>query len=160
MSATVFATRCSARRTGIRAGIGDAETMVLLMIGRVAAATAIVTAASVMTSSPARTASDEEQVRAVLDTMNSSYNDTDFGAFASHLCADLLKAPDYEAGWRDSRESDGPTQIAVNSVHIRGDDAVANVRFVAAEHDRTLDIEFLREDSEWKACRFHAGQTV
>jgi hypothetical protein len=160
MSPTVFATRCSARRTGIRAGIGDAETMLLLMIGRVAAATAIVAATSVMTSSPARAASDEEQVRAVLDTMNSSYNDTDFGAFASHLCADLLRAPDYEAGWRDSRESDGPTQIAVNSVHIRGDDAVANVRFVAAEHDRTLDIEFLRENSEWKACRYHAGQTV
>ena len=137
--------------------------MALLTIGRVAAATAFVAAASVVTSSPAHAASDEDQVRAVLDTMNSSYNDTDFDAFASHLCADLLKAPDYEAGWRDSRQSDGPTQIAVNTVHVRGDPAslaVANVRFVAAEHDRTLDIEFLREDSEWKACRYHAGQTV
>jgi hypothetical protein len=137
--------------------------MVLLMIGRVAAATAIVAVSSVVTSSPVRAASDEDQVRAVLDTMNSSYNDTDFGAFASHLCADLLKSPDYEAGWRHSRESDGPTQIAVNSVHVKGDPpslAVANVRFEAAEHDRTLDIEFRRVGSKWKACRYDAGQTV
>jgi hypothetical protein len=160
MSATVFALRCSARRTDIRAGIGDAGTMVLLVIGRIAAATAIVAASSVVTSSPAPAASDEDQVRAVLDKMNSSYNDANFVAFASHLCADLLRAPDYEAGWHNSRESDGPTQIAVNSVHVKGDDAVANVRFDAAEHDRTLDVDFLRQGAEWKACRYHAGQTV
>ena len=136
--------------------------MVLLVIGRVAAATAIVAALSVVTSSPARAASDEDQVRAVLDKMNSSYNDADFGAFASHLCADLLKAPDYEAGWHDSRESDGPTQIAVNSVHVKGDDAVANVRFEAANREdaKTLDVDFLRDGGDWKACRYHAGQSV
>ncbi len=136
--------------------------MVLLMIGRVAAATAIVAASSVVTSSPARAASDEDQVRAVLDKMNSSYNDGDFGAFASHLCAGLLKVPDYEAGWHDSRESDGPTQIAVNSVHVKGDDAVANVRFEAANREdaKTLDVDFLRDGGDWKACRYHAGQSV
>lgn len=135
------------------------------MIGRVAAATAIVAAASVVTSSPARAASDEDQVRAVLDKMNSSYNDANFGAFASHLCADLLMSPGYEAGWHASRESDGPTKIAVNSVHVKGDPAslaVANVRFDAAnrEDGKTLDVDFLRDGGDWKACRYHAGQSV
>lgn len=131
------------------------------MIGRLATATAIV-AASVVTSSPARAASDEDQVRAVLDKMNNSYNDANFGAFASHLCADLLMSPGYEAGWYSSRESDGPTKIAVNSVHVKGDDAVANVRFDAANREdaKTLDVDFLRDGGDWKACRYHAGQSV
>lgn len=136
--------------------------MVLLAISRVAAATAIVAAASVVTSSPARAMSDENQVRAVLDKMNSSYNDANFNAFASHLCADLLMSPGYEAGWHASRESDGPTKIAVNSVHVKGDDAVANVRFDAANREdaKTLDVDFLRDGGDWKACRYHAGQSV
>lgn len=101
----------------------------------------------------------------MLDKMNSSYNDANFGAFASYLCADLLQVPGYEAGWHDSRESDGPTQIAVNSVHVRGDPpflAVANVRFDAANRPdaKTLDVDFLRDAGDWKACRYHAGQSV
>jgi hypothetical protein len=74
----------------------------------------------------------------------------------------MLRADDYEAGWYQSRKSDGPTQITVNSVDVTGDDAVANVRFVAANHAdaKTLDIDFLREGAEWKACRYAAGQPV
>jgi hypothetical protein len=35
-------------------------------------------------------------------------------------------------------------------------------RFVAAYHSdaKTLDVEFLREAGEWKACRYDAGQSV
>jgi len=59
-------------------------------------------------------------------------------------------------------ESDGPTQIAVNSVDVTGDDAVANVRFVAANHEdpKTLDIDFLRDGADWKACRYHPAQSI
>jgi hypothetical protein len=94
--------------------------------------------------------------------MNGSYNRSDFEAFASHVCADMLRAGGYEAGWYQSRESDGPTQITVNSVDVTGHDAVANVRFVAANHSdaKTLDVDFLREGDQWKACRYAAGQSV
>jgi hypothetical protein len=130
--------------------------------GALVAALAIVAALMMVTARPAPTASDEDQISAVLKGMNGSYNQSDFAAFASHVCADMLRSDAYEAGWYQSRQSDGPTQITVNSVDVTGDDAVANVRFVAANHTdaKTLDIDFLREGAEWKACRYQAGQPV
>jgi hypothetical protein len=131
-----------------------------------AAALAIVAALMVVTTRSAPTATDGDQVRRVLEGMNGSYNRSDFEAFASHVCADMLRAGDYEAGWYQSRKSDGPTQITVNSVDVtgNGDDAqaVANVRFVAANRSdaKTLDVDFLREGDQWKACRYAAGQSV
>jgi hypothetical protein len=125
-------------------------------------ALAIVAALMVVTTRPAPTATDEDQVRRLLEGMNGSYNRSDFAAFASHVCADMLRAGGYEAGWYQSRESDGPTQITVNSIDVTGDNAVANVRFVAANHSdaKTLDVDFLREGDQWKACRYAAGQSL
>ena len=126
------------------------------------AALAIAAGLSVLASAPATAATDEDQVRAVLNGMNGSYNRSDFTGFASHLCADMLKAADFEAGWYASRKSDGPTQITINSVDVPGTDAVANVRFQAANHADTkvVDVEFLREGAEWKACRYDTGQYI
>jgi hypothetical protein len=130
--------------------------------GALAAALAIVAALMLVTTRPAPTATDGDQVRRVLEGMNGSYNRSDFEAFASHVCADMLRAGGYEAGWYQSRKSDGPTQITVNSVDVTGDDAVANVRFVAANRSdaKTLDVDFLREGDQWKACRYAAGQSL
>jgi ketosteroid isomerase-like protein len=134
--------------------------------GALAAALAIVAALMLVTTRPAPTATDGDQVRRVLEGMNGSYNRSDFEAFASHVCADILRAGGYEAGWYQSRKSDGPTQITVNSVDVTGDgdnaQAVANVRFVAANHSdaKTLDVDFLREGDQWKACRYAAGQSL
>lgn len=127
----------------------------------VAAAVTIVAAFIVITTRPTPAATDEDEVRAVLNGMNGSYNHSDFDAFASHVCADML-AGDFKAGWYASRSADGPTEITVNSVDVRGDDAVANVRFEAANHEdaKTLDIDFLREGAEWKACRYHAVRSA
>jgi hypothetical protein len=123
---------------------------------------AIVVGLALFTSAPAHAVTDEDQVRTVLDGMNSSYNRSDFAGFASHLCADMLKAADFEAGWYASRKADGPTQITVNSVEVTGIDAIANVRFQAANHADTkvVDVEFLREGAEWKACRYDTGQYI
>jgi hypothetical protein len=132
----------------------------------VAAAVAITTGLGVLASAPSSAATDEDQVRAVLNGMNTSYNRTDFGSFASHLCADLRDATGFEAGWYASRKSDGPTQITINSVEVTEvpgpQSAVANVRFLAANHAeaKTLDVEFRREGAEWKACRYQVGQYI
>jgi hypothetical protein len=114
---------------------------------------------------PAWAATDEDQVRAVLNGMNGSYNRSDFEGFASHLCADMLKPAGFEAGWYASRSSDGPTQITINSVQVTGGphpQAVANVRFQAANRPdaKTLDVEFLRAGADWKACRYDAGKYI
>ena len=110
----------------------------------------------------AQAATDAGRVRAVLDSMNGSYNRSDFDAFASHLCTTMRQADGFEAGWRESRLADGPTRITVNAVDATGDDAVANVRFEAANHEdaKTLDVDFLREGAEWKACRYRVGQSI
>jgi hypothetical protein len=159
----------AARRSPAQAVIGDREHMpintrrgLLAAGGAVAAVTATVVAALTVVMTRAPTATDEDEVRAVLNGMNGSYNRSDFEAFASHVCADMLRGSGYEAGWHQSRESDGPTQITVNSVDVKGDDAVASVRFVAANHDdaKTLDIDFLREGAEWKACRYHPTRSL
>jgi hypothetical protein len=149
--------------------IGKAERVRLCArIGLLIAAGVTVTALTIVAlfiavgarSGP--TASDADHVRAVLDGMNGSYNRSDFAGFASHLCPDMLRANGYEAGWYQSRSSDGPTQITVNSVDVTGDDAVANVRFQAANHEdiKTLDIDFLREGADWKACRYHVARAI
>lgn len=114
-------------------------------------------------AAPAGAGSEEDAVRAVLEGMNGSYNRADFDGFAAHLCAAMLTSPAFAAGWYQSRSADGPTRITVNSVSVRGEPpshALANVRFVAADHDETLDIEFLREGWQWKACRYETGQAV
>jgi hypothetical protein len=122
----------------------------------------IFTVVGVAVAGPAAAATDEDQVRAILDRMNSSYNSTDFTGFAAHLCTDMLKPTSFEAGWYASRKSDGPTQITINSVEVTGPDAVVNVRFQAANqpHPKTLDVEFLRDGPEWKACRYDAGRYI
>src|ERR1700754_3111013 len=133
--------------------------------GALAAALAMVTLFILVTTRPAPAATDEDRVRAVLVGMNGSYNQSDFEAFASHVCADMLRNKSYKAGWYESRESDGPTEITVNSVDVTGDgddaQAVANVQFVAANHadPKTLRLDFPRGGPEGKAFRFPAGES-
>jgi hypothetical protein len=150
-------TACAARRGVAAAIIGDAEAMRRVL--------AIVAGLVVLSSAPAQAATDEDQVRGVLNGMNGLYNRSDFKEFAAHLCADMTKAAGFEAGWYASRKSDGPTQITINSVEVTGGphpQAVANVRFQAANRAdaKTLDVEFLREGAEWKACHYDAGKYI
>ena len=97
--------------------------------------------------------------------MNASYNGSDFDAFASHVCADMRQAAGFKAGWYQSRRTDGPTSITVMSVDVAGSppsQAVANVRFAAANHadSKTLEVDFVREGTEWKVCRYGTRVTV
>jgi len=123
---------------------------------------AIVAGLVLLSSAPAQAATDEDQVRAILTGMNGSYNRSDFTGFAAHLCDDMLNGADFEAGWYASRKSDGPTEITINSVQVKGPDAVANVRFQAANHAdaKTLDVEFRRDGADWKACRYNVGRYI
>ena len=123
---------------------------------------AIVAGLVMLSSAPAQAATDEDQVRAVLNGMNGSYNRSDFSGFAADICDDMLNGAGFKAGWYASRKSDGPTQITINAVQVNGVNAVANVRFQAANHAdaKTLDVEFRRDGADWKACRYQAGQYI
>jgi hypothetical protein len=149
--------------------IGQAEWMPittrngLLIAGAVAVVALMLGGLLIVVGSRSTPATSEaDQVRAVLNRMNSSYNRSDFKAFASHVCADMLRSDAYETGWHQSRELDGPTQITVNSVDVTGDDAVANVQFTAANHSdaKTLDIDFFRDGTGWKACQYRASRSL
>ncbi|OBB72339.1 hypothetical protein [Mycobacterium sp. 852014-52144_SCH5372336] len=114
---------------------------------------------------PAAAVSDEDQVRAVLDGMNGSYNREDFASFAAHICAPMRRSAGFAAEWYASRKADGPTQVTVSSVRVAGEPAltaVATVRFAAANRPeaKIFDIDFLREDDEWKACQYHAARSI
>ena len=114
-------------------------------------------------SGTARAATDQEQVRAVLDGMNDSYNRFDFDGFAQHVCTAMRHSAGFEADWYSSRRVDGPTEITVRSVAVAGDpatSAVANVRFEAASHTETLAVDFVREGAQWRACRYHPVETI
>jgi hypothetical protein len=122
----------------------------------------VFTVVGMASAAPAAAATDEDQVRAILNGMNTSYNRSDFAGFAAHLCADMLKPANFKTGWYASRKSDGPTHIVINSIQVTGQNAVANVRFEAANqpHAKTLDVEFLRDGTDWKACRYDAGRYI
>lgn len=129
------------------------------------AALSVVAGLIAVSPGTAHAATDADRVRAVLDSMNASYNRSDFDAFATHLCGAARHADGFKTGWYASRLADGPTRITVNSVDVVGGPAslaIANVRFEAANHEdaKTLDIDFLRESTGWKACRYHAGYSA
>lgn len=114
---------------------------------------------------PAASVTDEDQVRAVLDGMNASYNREDFASFAAHLCAPLRRSASVAAEWYASRKSDGPIRITVSSVTLAGQPAftaMATVRFTAANQPKAkiVDIDFLREGTEWKACQYHPARAI
>lgn len=114
---------------------------------------------------PAAAVSDEDQVRAVLDGMNGSYNSEDFASFAAHVCAPMLRSASFAAEWYANRRADGPTRITVSSVTVTGEPAhtaVATVRFAAANRPeaKIFNIDFLREGDEWKACRYHPAISI
>jgi hypothetical protein len=129
---------------------------------RPAVVAAVVAAMAGLSAAPAHAATDEDQVRAVLNGMNGSYNRSDFSGFAAHLCDAMRNGTGFEAGWYASRKSDGPTQITINSVQVTGLAAVANVRFQAANHadPKTVDVEFRRDGADWKACRYDVGRYI
>lgn len=160
-------TPVSARRTGERAIIGHPDSMNLRAVGVLGATVVVVAGFAAAGLGVAHAATDDEQrVRTVLEGMNASYNKSDFAGFASHLCDDLLNNAGFAADWYRNRREDGETRITVNSVTVAGADAVANVRFEAANRDdtKTMDIEFVRDGSgqntDWKACNYETGRAV
>ncbi|MGV0714039.1 transcriptional regulator [Mycolicibacterium sp. XJ662] len=133
------------------------------MVRMLGAVTALAAVGLVCSPGPAAAATDKEQVRAVLNGMNDSYNRFDFDAFATYVCAAMRDDDGFEPAWYSSRRVDGPTRISVGSVSVAGDpatSAMANVRFEAAHHTETLAVEFVREGAQWKACRYHAVEAV
>jgi hypothetical protein len=74
--------------------IGDSEAVRRVVLPAVVAGLAL------LSSAPAEATTDEDQVRAVLDSMNGSYNRTDFTGFAAHPCANRTDAKTFDVEFR------------------------------------------------------------
>jgi hypothetical protein len=98
------------------------------------------------------TLSDEDLVRAVVDRFEQTWNDEDFDALSDLLCEEMRNDPQFDQSLiRDMRSTSGTLTLTVADLVIDGDAATATVLNEGIDPD---DIDFTREDGEWKWCAF------
>jgi hypothetical protein len=102
---------------------------------------------------PAGTAlSDEDQVRAVVDRFEQSWNDEDFDAMSEILCEDMRNDPEFDPSvMSEMRSVAGRLTLTVTDLYVNGDAATATILNQGEDPD---DIDFARENGEWKWCEF------
>ena len=120
----------------------------LIVGGIVAEVIAIVVVVIILVASNSEP-SDEERIRAIVNGLEETYNDSDFEAFRQYLCTGL-RDEITEESWH----SDEHWSLTIESLEITGDTATATVTndFDGTDEPETEEISLLREDGEWKAC--------
>jgi hypothetical protein len=107
---------------------------------------------SASTSADEPEPTDEDQVRDVVDRFEQSWNDKDFDALSELLCEDMRNDPEFnESALRELRDGAGRLALTVAALDINGDAATATILNLGEDPD---DIDFTREDSDWKWCEF------
>jgi hypothetical protein len=138
------------RRTGLVIG---ALAATLLACAGAAIAVVSVSGHSVTGTAtrPAGTAlSDEDQVRAVVDRFEQSWNEEDFDAMSEILCEDMRNDPEFDPSiMSEMRSIAGSLTLTVVDLYVNGDAATATILNQGEDPD---DIDFTREDGEWKWC--------
>jgi hypothetical protein len=96
--------------------------------------------------------SDEGQVREVVDRFEQSWNDADFDAMSEILCEEMRDDPEFgPSEMREMREMAGTLVLTITDLAIDGDAATATILNRGDDAD---DIEFAREDGDWKWCEY------
>jgi hypothetical protein len=96
--------------------------------------------------------SDEDQVRDVVDRFEQSWNDNDFDAMSEILCEDMRNDPQFDQEiMSEIRDDSGTLTLTIAELDINGDAATATILNRGTDPD---DIDFAREDGEWKWCEF------
>jgi hypothetical protein len=129
---------------------------VTLLIGVGAVFAVVATSGHSVTGSathPAGTElSDEDQVRAVVARFERSWNEDDFDAMSEILCEDMRNDPEFDPGtMSEMRSIAGRLTLTVAELDIKGDAATATILNQGEDPD---DIDFARENGEWKWCEF------
>ena len=134
--------------------LGALAAMLLIAVGVVIAFVA--TSRAPITGS-ARPATATEQTEAerlfdAIDRFEQAWNDEDFDALTGLMCTDMTQDPEFDAdALRALRDEAGRMDVTINSVDVDGDSATANL---TQRGDDPEDVEFVREDGDWKMCDF------
>ena len=144
------------RKTGLI--VGALAATLLIGVGVVAVVATSGGSTNGMATRPAGTSaveperSDEEQVRDVVDRFEQSWNDEDFDAMSEILCEDMRNHPQFDPSiMSEMRAGSDTLALTVAQLDIDGDSATATILNRGADPD---DIEFAREEGEWKWCEF------
>lgn len=133
-----------------------------LIIGLIAAALVVIIGAvlaisiftkgtpEVTVTKPVKT--DEQQIKDVVEKYETAWNDSNFDGFKPIACEDWQKDDVFnERDFLDAREGADDLHLQVTDVQVKKDKATATVENAGNDPD---DIEFTREDGEWKWCDF------
>ncbi|MDT5013444.1 MAG: hypothetical protein QOH57_5061 [Mycobacterium sp.] len=99
--------------------------------------------------------SDEDQIREVVVSLESAWNDTDYVAFIKHSCRTFADDPSHsEASFKRDRSNDGEATLEVTAVSVHGDNADVTVdrKYADQVKARSVKLDFVKEDGEWKTC--------
>jgi hypothetical protein len=138
------------RRTLLAAALAVA---LLIGVGVIAiGATSVHSVAGTPTRQPGPPPSDEDLVRAVVDRFEQTWNAEDFDALSELLCEEMRNDPQFDRTlMSEMRSTSGTLTLTVAELVIEGDEATATVLNEGLDPD---DIDFTRENGEWKWCAF------
>jgi hypothetical protein len=103
--------------------------------------------------------SPEDQIRALMKSVDTYLNNADAAGLASLLCDAQKNAPGRHVHTDDQlrkqRDVVGLETSTVSDIHISGDHATATVSISwskAPQDDITKTVEFVQENGAWKVC--------
>jgi hypothetical protein len=109
--------------------------------------------------SNASEASPEDQIRALMKSVDDDLNNADAAGLASLLCDAQKNSParhvHTDDQLRKQRDVVGPETSTVADIHVTGDDATARVSISfskAPQNDVTQTVNFVRENGGWRVC--------
>jgi len=103
------------------------------------------------TQTSANQKTDEEQIEDTVKAFQKAWNNRDFDGFKPILCEEMRNDKEFnEKDFLDARSDSGELNLAVESVEVDGDSAMATVTHEGEDAD---DIDFAREDGAWKWCQ-------
>lgn len=111
-------------------------------------------------STQGKSASDEDQIRALMQREQSAFNALDYNAYLQTLCAEFGPQQESQATWasknKASMDAYGPIEFRVSNVKVSGDAATADVSTKGQkepESRRTTEsARFVPESGAWKDC--------
>ena len=150
-------------RQSPRAGPPQRSRTPIVMVAVLAAAAVAGAGASIwmfaFKGSNASEFSPEDQIRALMKSVDYDLNNTDAAGLASLLCDAQKNSPDRHVHTDDQlrkqRDVVGLETSSVADIHVAGDHATARVGVSwskAPQDDLTETVEFVRENGGWKVC--------
>jgi hypothetical protein len=146
-----------------RAGPAQRSRTPIVIMAVMAAAVVVVAGVLIWVfafeGSNASESSAEDQIRALMKSVDNNLNNADAGGLASLLCGAQKNSPGRHVHTDDQlrkqRDVVGLETSSVADIHLAGNQATASVTVSwskAPQHDVTETVQFVRENGGWKVC--------